>query len=434
MTADDRARFLVDVSRSLSGAQHPDRAVALVLDLLVGPVVAWAQLALREGLGFSMHWRGAAGGAESQRVPRSDLDRAFSLSRVLRTAARDYIALDGTQSTDDAVLSSVAPGAAARRQLASAGRVDLLTVALAARGTTYGTLTLVLPEGSARDAATVAVVEDVAHHVAVHLDATRTLAESRRVAAVLSRDLEPPSLPILCGVRTATYYRVAFEHEAVGGDFYDVHGSSREWTAVMGDVCGKGVEAAVLTGKVRQSVRTAALVDRDPGSVLLLINRVLIEDAADTFVTAVCVRGRRDGDDLILDVASAGHPPALVVRQDATVEAVTASGPALGLMEAARYAHVRVRLRPGETCLLYTDGVTEAPGRRSRFGDQRLLEQLQVTGNCAATAQVESLAVALSEHLQDRPHDDIAILALQCEPARASSGTGSRTNSWERVP
>ena len=105
------------------------------------------------------------------------------------------------------------------------------------------------------------------------------LAESRRVATVLSRELNPPTPAEASGVEFATYYRVAFEQEALGGDFYDVHGDDDEWTVVVGDVCGKGVEAAVLTGKVRQSVRTAALVDRDPGRRAVdLVNRVLLAD------------------------------------------------------------------------------------------------------------------------------------------------------------
>jgi serine phosphatase RsbU (regulator of sigma subunit) len=216
----------------------------------------------------------------------------------------------------------------------------MLTIALSARGTTYGALTIAQRAGIGFDTDAVAFLEDFAHRVAVTLDTARALAESRRVAAVLSRDLTPPRLPDLDGVEFATYYRVAFEQDALGGDFYDVHGNDDGWTAVMGDVCGKGVEAAVLTGKVRQAVRTGALVDRDPAQVLRLVNRVLIADSDETFVTAVCARGRKVGDD-------------------------------------------------------------------------RLRQVLEDIGACHASAQVESVAMALSAHLRDRDHDDIAILAVQ---------------------
>ncbi len=258
-----------------------------------------------------------------------------------------------------------------------------------------------------------AFLEDFAHRVAVTLDTTRALGESRRVASVLSRDLNPPGLPTLGGVDFASYYRVAFEADALGGDFYDVHGTDDDWTAVLGDVCGKGVEASVRTGKVRQTVRTAAVVDRDPARILELTNTVLLSDTDEAFVTALCVRGRREGDVLHLDVAAAGHPEPFVVRRNGWVEQVPVSGTVLGLLDGTRYTSVRVDLAPGETCVCYTDGVPEAPGRRARFGEERLRRVLEETGSCAASAQVEAVAVALSSHLRDRAHDDIAILAIQ---------------------
>jgi serine phosphatase RsbU (regulator of sigma subunit) len=296
--------------------------------------------------------------------------------------------------------------------------MDMLTIALTARGTTYGALTIAQRAGVGFDEDAVAFLEDFAHRVAVTLDTARALAESRRVAAVLSRDLTPPRLPELAGVEFATYYRVAFEQEALGGDFYDVHGGDDEWTAVVGDVCGKGVEAAVLTGRVRQAVRTGALVDRDPAQVLRLANRVLVADSDETFVTAVCARGRRVGDVLHLDIAAAGHPEPLVVRRDGSVEQVPASGTVLGLLEDTAYTSVHLELAEGETCLFYTDGIAEAPGHRTRFGDERMREVLRATGPCHVTAQVESVAVALSAHLRGRAHDDIAILAVQASAER----------------
>ena len=181
----------------------------------------------------------------------------------------------------------------------------------------------------------------------------------------------------------------------------------------MGDVCGKGVEAAVLTGKVRQAVRTGAIVDRDPAQVLRLVNRVLIADSDETFVTAICARARKVGDVLHLDIASAGHPAPLVVRRDGSVEQVPVAGTVLGLLEDTVYTDVHVELAEGETCLFYTDGVPEAPGHRARFGDDRMRQVLEDTGACHASAQVESVAMALSAHLRDRAHDDIAILAVQ---------------------
>jgi serine phosphatase RsbU (regulator of sigma subunit) len=401
----------------LSGALHTERAVDLVLEMLVGPVVDWAQLTLLDRRRLRFRSLNLQGRFASAGLPAAALRRSSSLDRTLASGATDLVMVPDGDESDSDTLASAVPVAELRSSLTAIRPMDLLTIALAARGTTYGALTVALRGGEGFDHQAVASLEDFAHRVAVTLDTTRALGESRHVAAVLSRELTPPELPSLAGVELASYYRVAFEQEALGGDFYDVHGADEDWTAVVGDVCGKGVEAAVLTGKVRQAVRLAALVDRDPGSILDLANRVLVADE-ETFVTAVCARGRIGRDGLRLDIASAGHPEPLVVRRDGSVEPVPVAGTVLGLVAESRYPAVRVDLAVGETCLFYTDGVPEAPGHRTRFGDDRMREVLLATGPCDVRAQVEAVAVALSAHVGDRPHDDIAILAVQASPKR----------------
>ena len=419
--AADRSAYLTHVARGLSSALQSRRAVDLVLEMLAGPVVDWAQLTLRDPRSYTFHARHADDEVVTDQLPAGAVSPTSSLGRVLATGSSDLVLVHDGEDCDSLTLASAVPSDRLRASLSTIRPMDVLTIALTARGTTYGALTVARRGGDGFDQTAVVFLEDFAHQVAVTLDATRAMADSRRVAAVLSRDLNPPTMPALAGVELVPYYRVAFEHEAVGGDFYDVHGDDDEWTVVLGDVCGKGVEAAVLTGKVRQSVRTAALVDRDPASILRLVNEVLVADAVDTFVTTICARGRRDADDLVLDVAAAGHPPPLVVRRDGTVEDVPVSGTVLGLLSGSSYTSVGLRLAPGETCVFYTDGVTEAAGRRSRFGEDRLREVLETTGACDASAQVEALAVALSAHLQERPHDDIAVLAVQARPSGDAS-------------
>ncbi|MEO5708674.1 MAG: SpoIIE family protein phosphatase [Nocardioidaceae bacterium] len=416
--ASDRAAYLARVSRGLSGAMHTDRAVDLVLEMLVGPLVDWAQLTILDRREHLFRSRSLDGADDSARLPADEIPPGSSLARVLSTGVTDLVMVPDGADTDSPSLVSAVPSADLRERLTSIRPMDLLTIALSARGTTYGALTIAQRGGHGFDAETVAFLEDFAHWVAVTLDTTRALAESRRVTAVLSRELTPPQLPVLTGVEFATYYRVAFEQEALGGDFYDVHGTDEDWTVVVGDVCGKGVEAAVLTGKVRQAVRTVCLVDRDPARVLDLANRVLLTGSDETFVTAICARGRRVGDGLHLEIAAAGHPEPLVVRADGSVEEVAVGGTVLGLLEESRYSSVGLDLGIGETCLFYTDGVPEAPGHRSRFGDDRMRELLEATGACAVQAQVEGIAMALSAHLSDRAHDDIAILAVQASEVR----------------
>lgn len=407
-----RSAYLARATRTLSGALHTDRAVDLVLDLLVDEVADWAQVTFRGRREVTLRSRVADGPVLASALPLAALPDDSVIGRVLATGATDLVPIhddDGANPT----LVAVAPDPRIRASLNAIRPMDVLTVALAARGSTYGALTLARRAGDGFDTDTVAFLEDLADRVSITLDTTRALADSRRVATVLSRDLNPPSLPGLAGVDFATYYRVAFEQEALGGDFYDVHGDDDAWTAVVGDVCGKGVDAAVLTGRVRQSVRTAALVDRSPARILDLVNRVLVADREETFVTAVCVRGRRTAEGLHLDLAAAGHPAPWVVRRDGSVEQVPVTGVVLGLLEDGDYRDVGIDLAPGETLVLYTDGVLEAPGRHDRFGEPRLRDVLAAAGPASASAVVEGVAMALSAHLGDRPHDDIAILALQ---------------------
>jgi sigma-B regulation protein RsbU (phosphoserine phosphatase) len=409
----DRAAYLSSVARTLSGALHTDRAVDLVLELLTGPVVEWTQVTIldRQRLVFrALHVDGTTSTAG---LARSALDTGSSLARVLQTGSSDLLLVPDGENADSSALESAVPAPALRAQLTSLRPVDLLSLPLTARGTTYGAVTVARRGGTGFDPHAVEFLQDLAQQVAVALDTTRALADSRRVANALAVDLNPPTMPRLEGVGFASYYRVGFEQDALGGDFYDVHGDDAAWTVVMGDVGGKGVEAAVLTGKVRQSVRTAALVDRDPAAVLELTNRVLTQDGSSSFVTAQCARGRRVGDCLELEVASAGHPSPFVVRSDGSVEQLDVSGPALGVFTDVTFPVVRLVLAPGETCLFYTDGVPESPGHRSRFGEARMRSVLEATGCRDATVQVESLAVAVSTHLRDRVHDDIALLAVQ---------------------
>lgn len=115
------------------------------------------------------------------------------------------------------------------------------------------------------------------------------------------------------------------------GDFYDVHGAAGDWLFALGDVCGKGVEAAALTGRTRQSIRTAAHFDRRPEVVLEALNSVLHEAESGQFVTVVCARVRPQPDGHAdVDLAVAGHPAPIVLRADGRVEQLEVFGTAAG--------------------------------------------------------------------------------------------------------
>lgn len=412
----ERATFLAKVSRTVGGSMQTDRAVDLILEMLVPEVVDWAQVVLREAGLLHCHATLAGGPVQHATVP-APREGTSTLSRVMSRGLRELslIAM-GPGATDNGALASAVPVPELRESVDSIRPADLLVIPLNARGRAFGALTLARRGGGGFDEDAVAFLEELAHSLAVTLDATRALADSRRVAGVLSRDLAPPSLPEMPGARLATYYRVAFEHEALGGDFYDVHGDDDDWTAVVGDVCGKGVEAAVLTGRVRQATRTAALVDRGPAQVLDLVNRVLVSEGEGTFVTALCARVRRRGEDLVMSVSAAGHPPPYLLRASGGLERVAAEGTVLGLFDTHDYTETEVVLSPGDSCLFFTDGVLEAPGFEEQFGEDRLHRVLTEAPRSDVNAVVETVAMSLAEHIGDRAHDDIAILGLQNVP------------------
>jgi hypothetical protein len=412
----DRASFLARVSRTVGGSMQTERAVDLILQMLVPDVVDWAQVVLREAGLLHCHATLADRPVRHASVPAPRAGTS-TLSRVMSRGLRELSLVSmGAEELDNEALASAVPSQVLREDLAGIRPADLLVIPLTARGRGFGALALARRGEGGFDDDAIAFLEELAHSLAVTLDATRNLADSRRVAGVLSRDLAPPSLPTMPGSRLAKYYRVAFEHEALGGDFYDIHGEPDDWTAVVGDVCGKGVEAAVLTGRVRQAVRTAALVDRSPARILDLVNRVLVSEGDGTFVTALCARVRRREDDLVLSVSAAGHHAPLVLRAGGGLEAVPAEGTVLGLFDTHDYHEVEVVLSPGDTCLFFTDGVLEAPGFEEQFGEERLRDVLLSAPREDVNAVVESVAMALATHVGDRAHDDIAIVGIQNDP------------------
>ncbi|HSE09015.1 MAG TPA: GAF domain-containing SpoIIE family protein phosphatase [Nocardioidaceae bacterium] len=411
-----RAGFLARAARSVGGSMQTERAVELILEMLVPEVVDWAQVVLRQAGQLHCHATLAGGPVEHATVP-APREGSSTLSRVMSHGLRELSLVSmGVGEPDSGAIASAVPDPGMRESLNSIRPADLLVIPLSARGRGFGAITLARRGGDGFDEDGIEFLEELAHSLAVTLDATRNLADSRRVAGVLSRDLAPPRLPEMPGARLAKYYRVAFEHEALGGDFYDVHGEDDDWTAVVGDVCGKGAEAAVLTGRVRQAVRTAALVDRSPAKILDLVNRVLVSEGEGTFVTALCARVRRTGDQLALSVAAAGHHPPYLLRAGGGLERVATEGTVLGLFDTNDYADAEVVLEPGDTCLFFTDGVLEAPGFEEQFGEERLHRVLVNAPRADVNAIVETVAMTLAEHVGDRAHDDIAILGVQNLP------------------
>ena len=243
--------------------------------------------------------------------------------------------------------------------------------------------------------------------------------------AVLQADLLPPELPQPDGIELVGSYQAAREAMRIGGDFYDVFGptdTSSDTVIALGDVCGKGPEAAVLTGKVRQTLRALRLVGAAPDEMLHVLNKALLESGRQhRFVTMVVGSvSRADHGRVRLNLATGGHPPPLVLRVDGTVEQVPTSGTLIGAVPRTIVRPAEVELAPGELCLLYSDGLTEARGGPSgdeQFGEARLHDALAECRGLPGVATVERVRQLVSDWVHGGTRDDIAMLAVRA-PSR----------------
>lgn len=252
----------------------------------------------------------------------------------------------------------------------------------------------------------------------VALSAARLYAEQRSITTTLMRELLPPRLERVHGVEYAGAYRAARDHERVGGDFYDVHPGTdpgEETFVVLGDVAGKGLEAAVLTGKIRSILQALLPLSGNHQQVLSLLNGALLNSHHTRFATLVLASVTRRSGQVRLRLTSAGHLPPLIIRSDGRVEEVPTQGQLIGAMPDVTVHSAQVSLAPGETCLLYTDGITEASGGPlgdQFFGEERLRAALGACARMPAEAVVERVQMLAAQWLGGGRHDDMATLAI----------------------
>ncbi|RAU96621.1 histidine kinase [Mycobacterium colombiense] len=254
----------------------------------------------------------------------------------------------------------------------------------------------------------------------------RAEAEHDRVrvfADTLRRSLLPPVLSPPDGLDAADYYHTASDDD-VGGDFYDLFPLSRtRWGFFLGDVVGKGVEAAVVTGLTRYVLRSAAVSDDDPVHVLHNLHAVLGQKLGtrnESFCTVIYGNLTRRGNGFDVYLGSGGHLPPVQLRADGAAHYVDSiGGHAVGLVTEPRFVATRFHLGPGDTLMLYTDGLTEASTGvgRERFDDRGALLRF-ATSHAPATAPAIVDAVhALLDDLGSGVEDDVAVLAVGVPPS-----------------
>ena len=236
--------------------------------------------------------------------------------------------------------------------------------------------------------------------------------DARELARTLQQTLLPPTPPTIPGLRLATAYRPAGHGTEVGGDFYDVFRvGPDDWVITLGDVCGKGYEAAVVTTLVRHTLRALCVGEERPSAILAGLDKVLHEHSTERFCTAVLLRLRCEGDSWQVTLTLGGHPQPLLLRSGQAPEHCGSHGPLLGVVDHATFEDATLRLDPGDALLLYTDGVIEGRHDDDFYGEQRLLETAGRVGPDPA-ALVASVVHEVLDFQDGTLRDDVALVAF----------------------
>lgn len=395
--------YVAEASELLAGTIELDMTLALVVQLVVPRLGPWCVVYLLD----------ESGTAQAESSWHSDEDHLDELRALIEKVPPP------TVSTTPGVARWLPDLGAAIEASELFGRGGYV-VPLIARGRAIGALALGREWSSVTRPEQVHLLADLAPRAALAIDNARLYAERTATSRALQRSLLPPELPRLVGVDIGVAYEAAGSND-VGGDFYDVFplpdngaGTGR-FAFAVGDVCGKGPEAAAVTGLARHALRLLGRRGDDIASVLRHLNAAILDEGSRTrFVTLVYGEGARRPDGALeLRFASAGHPAPVLLRGDGTAVAVGEAGDLLGVFDEIEASVTEVLLTPGETLVCFTDGVTERREGDRMLGEAGVLAALTDCAGMAAGEVARCLQDEVDGFTAAPPRDDMAILALR---------------------
>lgn len=422
-----RTRFMAEAGALLDASMNHEEVLARIARLAVPDFADWCSVSLLDeddrlvpmGVAHSdpekTRWAVELG----KRYPPV-IDPEVGVGKVLATGQPDVV-----NDVTDEMLVTVAADQEHLDILRRLGLRAAVTAPLVARGRILGSLSFVSAESGRRyEEADVQLLVELGRRAGVAVDNARLYTERSRIAHTLQARLLPSRLPAPPGMQFAARYRAAGEFNEVGGDFYDAfQRAPDEWAVAIGDVSGKGPDAAALTALARYTIRSAALNDWAPSRVLRRLNDTLLHEEESQFITVALAYLRRDEQSTRVRLVLGGHPLPCVVRSDGRVEMLGVPGTLLGIRPDIRLHEVETVLEPGDSMLLYTDGVTEAGARSDPFGERGLVDVLSRLGGADPDALVSAVDAAALAASPGRARDDVALVAVR---ALAVQGAGAR--------
>ena len=411
-------RFLSEASRVLAGSLDYQETLRTVAELAVPAVADWCAVDLAAGDGIE---RVAVTHVNPARIelaremqerypadPRTDQ----GVYGVLRHGRAELY-----REIPDAMLELAAQDPEHLEVLRAVGLRSAMLAPMTLRDRVLGVITFASAESGRRfDDHDLALAEDLALRAAAAVENARLYETASAISATLQSSLLPPVLPDLPGMEIAAAYQPAGRGLEVGGDFYDVFNTAEDqWYAVIGDVCGKGAEAAAVTALARYTIRAAAVRRRSPSAILRWLSDAMLQQSADQdgrFCTIACAHLDLSRSPARVTVACGGHPLPLVVRAGGAVEELGSPGTLLGLVAHPELQDRSAELHGGDTLVLYTDGLTEAGAPDHVWEPEELAAAARESAGGTAAATVDRL---LSAAIGAVPaaRDDIALLALR---------------------
>ena len=404
-------QLLAAAGVELAATLDPDQVLRRAAELVVPELADGCDVALLQADG-SVRREVYTLGVDADRLRRRELlpvhiDDDHPVARVLRTG--QPLLIDAADDADEHAFGPRTVEGSAR----SMGIRQAVIAPMMVRGEVIGALALGVGGRRRLDALSVDVASELAARTALCYDNARLFSRERAVAETLQRSLVPPTLPAVEWLDLAGRYSVPGVGVEVGGDFYDAIDEDDAVVLMIGDVCGKGIEAAGLTALARHTLRAAIAHVGDPVVALRWLHDGVRVQTPDSFVTAALVRFRCTTTGALIEAAIGGHPRPILLRRDGTTEVIDPGGSAPGLPIWRPAPLVCRELNAGDTLVLYTDGVTDVPGDAALTTDD-LGELVATFAGLSADAMADGLMSRLDALRPQRFRtDDIALVVAR---------------------